>query len=84
MRELTLVLDDETLYEAIETESKATGHTVQEVVVEALRQWREGAASHAGERDELAEARREWREKGGAEAHTFFKRLREEEAGSGG
>ena len=84
MRELQLVLDDDALYKAIETEATATGHTVQEVVVQALRQWREDAELDAAEHDELAEARREWQEKGGVEARAFFERLREEEAGSGG
>lgn len=83
MKELTLVLDDDKLYGVIETEARATGHTVQEVVVQALRQWREDVELDAAEREDLAEARREWQEKGGAEAHAFFERLREEEAGSG-
>ena len=84
MREVTLVLDDETLYQTIETEAKATGHTVQEVVVQALRQWREDVELDAAERHELAAARREWQEEGGAEAHAFFERLREEDVGPGG
>lgn len=83
MRELQLVLDDDALYEAIETEATATGHTMQEVVVQALRQWRDEVELHAAERDELAEARREWQKKGGVDARAFFGRLREEETGSG-
>ena len=82
MKELTLVLDDDKLYGVIETEARATGHTVQEVVVQALRRWREDVELDAAEREDLAEARREWQEKGGAEAHAFFERLREEEADS--
>ena len=78
MKEVTLVLDDEVLYTAIETEAKTTGHTVQEIVVQALRQWRADSQSSAEERAELAEARREWEEKGGMEAHAFFDSLREE------
>lgn len=84
MREVMLVLDDDTLYKTIETEAEATGHTVQEVVVQALRQWREDVELDAAERHELAAARREWQEEGGTEAHAFFERLREEDAGPGG
>ena len=65
MREVMLVLDDDTLYKTIETEAEATGHTVQEVVVQALRQWREDVELDAAERHELAAARREWQEEGG-------------------
>lgn len=79
MREVTLILDDDALYKAIEAEAKSTGHTVQEIVVQALQQWR--AESDIDERAELAEARREWEETGGMEAHAFFDSLREEESG---
>lgn len=53
MRELQLVLDDDALYEAIQTEATATGHTMQEVVVQALRQWRDEVELHAAERNEI-------------------------------
>ena len=80
MKELTVVLDDEGLYTAIEAEAKTTGHTVQDIVIQALRQWRADCEPDARERTELAEARREWEEKGGMEAHAFFDGLLEEEA----
>lgn len=79
MRELTVVLDDEGLYTAIEAEAKTTGHTVQDVVIQALRQWRDDCELDAMERAELAEARREWKEEGGIEAHAFFDSLLKEE-----
>ena len=72
MRELRVVLDDEGLYTAIEAEAKTTGNTVQDVVIQALRQWRDDCELDAMERTELAEARREWEEEGGVEAHVFF------------
>ena len=75
MRELTVVLDDEGLYTAIEAEAKTTGHTVQDIVIQALRQWRDDCELGAMERTELAEARREWEEEGGVEAHVFFDAL---------
>ena len=80
MKELTLVLDDESLYTAIEAEAKTTGFTIQDVVIQALRQWRVDSELDSEERGELAEARREWKEKRGVEAHAFFDNLREEEA----
>ena len=80
MKELTLVLEDEALYAALETEAATTGHTVQDVVVRALRQWQADSELDAGERDELAEARQEWEEMGGMEPKAFFDRLRQEEA----
>ena len=51
MRELTVVLDDEGLYTAIEAEAKTTGHTVQDIVIQALRQWRDDCELGAMERD---------------------------------
>lgn len=80
MREVTLILDDESLYSAIETEAQTTGHSIQDIVIRALRQWRADSELDTEERAELAEARGEWKKKGGVEAHTFFDRLREEEA----
>ena len=80
MKEVPLVLDDEALYTAIETEARNTGHTVQEIVVQALRQWRADSELGVEERTDLVEARREWEEKGGMEAHAFFDSLREEES----
>ena len=84
MRELTLLLEDEALYAALETEAATTGHTVQDIVVQALRQWQADSELDAGERDELAEARQEWEEMGGMEPKAFFDRLRQEEAGLDG
>ena len=60
MKRLTLLLDDEALYEAVETEARTTGRTVAEIVVQALRQWQADSEPDPGERAELAAARREW------------------------
>ncbi len=80
MKEVNLILEDESLYSAIETEAQMTGHSVQDIVIRALRQWQTDSELDTEERAELAEARREWEEKGGVEAHAFFDGLREEEA----
>ena len=80
MRELTVVLDDEGLYTAIESEARTTGHSVQDIVIQALRQWRDDCDLDDVERTELAEARREWEEEGGIEAHAFFDSPRNETA----
>ena len=80
MKEHQIVLDDDALYQTIETEAEATGHTIQEIVIQALRQWRVDCELDMEERGDLAGARREWEEKGGIEAHTFFDGLREQES----
>ncbi len=80
MKELQLVLDDDTLYQAIETEAETTGHTIEEIVIQVLRQWRVDSELDVDERADLADARLEWQEKGGIEAHTFFESLREPES----
>ena len=79
MKELTLVLDDDSLYSAIEAEAISTGCAVQDVIVQALREWRTDAELDVEERDEVEKARREWEEQGGMEAQAFFDSLREEE-----
>ncbi len=80
MKRLTLLLDDEALYAAVETEARTTGRTVAEIVVQALRQWQADSEPDPGERAELAAARREWAEEGGIEARAFFDGLRDEES----
>jgi hypothetical protein len=80
MKELTLVLDDESLYTAIETEAQTSGNTIHDVVIQALQQWRADSELDAEEHAELSQARREWEKKGGVETHEFFDSLREEEA----
>ena len=82
MKELQLVLDDDALYQAIQTEAETTGHTIQEIVIQALRQWRVDSELDMGESADLADAHREWQENGGMEAHTFFESLREQESDS--
>ena len=83
MRQLTVILEDEELYSAIETEARSTGHTVEDVVVQALRQWHFDCELDIKEKEELGAARREWEEIGGMEAHEFFENLRNEELGDG-
>ena len=80
MKELTLILDDEALYSAIEGEANSTGHTVQDVIILALQQWLADTEMGVEEDVELQGARREWKEKGGIEAHEFFDLLRDEES----
>ena len=82
MKELQIVLDDDALYQTIETEAEATGHTIQEVVIQALQQWRVDSELDMEERADLADVRREWEEKAGMEAHAFFDGLREQESNS--
>ena len=79
MKELTLVLDDDDICEALETEARTMGCSVQDAAMGVLRQWWEDSELNVAERAELAEARREWRDEGGVEAHAFFATLRREE-----
>ena len=80
MKRLTLLLDDDALYRAVESQARTTGRTVDEIVVDALRQWRDDSQPADAERAELAAARREWAQRGGIEARAFFDTLRDEEA----
>jgi hypothetical protein len=83
MIKLTLVLEDETLCEAIEEEAKSIGCTAEDVVLRALQFWKIEAELDEEERREIDEARKEWEENGGMEARAFFDSLREEENASG-
>ena len=79
MRKVTLELEDESLYEAVEAEAARTKRTLQDIVTEALEQWVAEIEMDERERAQIEAARREWRKKGGVEAHEFFQRLSEEE-----
>ncbi len=39
MREITVALEDENLYARVEAEASSSGRTVQDIVVQAVRQW---------------------------------------------
>ena len=72
MKEVTVVLENDKLYEALEAESVKTGRSVQELVAEALEQWLTDVDTDERDIEEIEAARTEWQEKGGVEAHEFF------------
>ena len=79
MREITVALDDDGLYAKVEAEASSSGRSVQEILVEALRQWIADSEIDEEEREEIDAAQREWKEKGDIEAHEFFDSLKKEE-----
>ena len=78
MKEVTILLDDESLYNTLEAESAKSGRSVQEIVVEALEQWLVDAQLDEEEHTEIDAARKEWQKKGGIEAHEFFQGIDQE------
>ncbi len=43
MREITVALEDENLYAKVEAEASSSGRTVQDIFIEAVKQWVEDA-----------------------------------------
>ena len=83
MKKLTITVEDETLYRAIEEEAEFTGCTVEDIVIRALNFWKVETELDEEERLELDERRKEWQENGGMEAKEFFDSLRREEGEPG-
>ena len=79
MKKLTLILEDDALFEAIECEAVRTGLSIEEVAINALDLWRMDSELDAEERQLLEQARSDWERNGGVEASTFFDNLRDEE-----
>jgi predicted transcriptional regulator len=78
MKEVTVILDDENLYKALDAEAIKSDRSVQEIVLEAIEQWLMDAQLDEEERTEIEAARKEWRKKGGVESHEFFQRIDQE------
>ncbi len=83
MRKLTITVEDESLFIAMEEEAEFTGCTVEDIVIRALQFWKVETELDAEEQRELEEARREWQKNGGMDAKEFFDSLRKEEGASG-
>ena len=75
MKEVTVILDDENLYKALDTEGVKSDRSVQEIVLEAIEQWLMDAKLDEEEGTEIEAARKEWRKKGGVESHEFFREV---------
>ena len=83
MQKLTITIEDEALFKAMEDEAEFTGCTVEEIVIRALQFWKVETELDAEEQQILEEARKEWQENGGMDAREFFESLRKEESESG-
>ena len=83
MKKLTITVEDESLYKAMEEEAEFTGCAVEDIVIRALNFWKVETELDEEERLELEERRREWQENGGVDAKEFFDSLRKEESESG-
>ena len=78
MKELTLVLENDELYTALEAAAIKSGCSLQEIAQDALEQWLLDAELDELEWKEIEESRREWRQNGGMDAEEFFTSLRQE------
>ena len=83
MRKLTITIEDEALFQAIDEEAEFTGCTEEDIVIRALQFWKVETELDEEEIRELEEARRDWQENGGMDAKEFFDSLREEERAAG-
>lgn len=83
MKKLTITVEDETLYKAMEEEAEFTGCTVEDIVIRALNFWKVETELDEEERRELEERIKEYQENGGMDAKEFFESLRKEESESG-
>ena len=83
MKTLTITVEDESLYQAMEEEAEFTGCTVEEIVIRALNLWKVETELDEEERQELEERIKDYQENGGMDAKEFFESLRKEESESG-
>lgn len=83
MKTLTIMVEDESLYQAMQEEAEFTGCTVEEIVIRALNLWKVETELDEEERQELEERIKDYQENGGMDAKEFFESLRKEESESG-
>ncbi len=78
MRKVTVLLEDDELYAALEEAAEKYGCGVQEIARDALKQWLLDMEMDELEMDEIKAASRDWWENGGVESGEFFERLERE------
>ena len=78
MKELTLVLENDDLYTALEAAATKHDCSVQEIAIEAVKQWLLDMEQDELEMAEIEAASREWWKNGGVEADEFFESLKQE------
>ena len=79
MKKLTIILNDDTLYSALEDEAASSNRSVEEVAIEAIRLWKMDSELDLEERVEVEAAIKDWEKNGGMESGAFFDSLRSEE-----
>ena len=79
MKKLTIILNDDALYSALEDEAASSNRSVEEVAIEAIRLWKMDSELDLEERVEVEAAIKDWEKNGGMEAGEFFDTLRNEE-----
>jgi hypothetical protein len=75
MKQLTLALEDDSLYAALEAEASRRNQPLSQLVAEALADWLE-SLEDGKLLASLESARAEWEREGGVEASEFFRQLR--------
>lgn len=78
MREVTLLLEDDNLCAALEAAATKYDCSVQEITIEAVKQWLLDMEQDELEMAEIEAASQEWWKNGGVEANGFFDRLKRE------
>ena len=79
MKKLTIIINDDELYSALEDEAASSNRTVEEVAIDAIKLWKMDSELDAEERVEVEAAIKDWKKNGGVEAGAFFDSLRNEE-----
>ena len=79
MKKLTIIINDDALYSALEDEAASSNRTVEEVAIDAIELWKMDSELDAEERAEVEAAINDWKKNGGVEAEAFFDSLRNEE-----
>ena len=73
-KRMTIVFDNEDLYDALKEEAVRRGRPAKDIVAEAVQEWLE-VREDEGLQADLAPARAEWQRLGGIEAQEFFQQL---------
>ena len=79
MKKMTIILNDDALYSALEDEAASSNRSVEEVAIEAIDLWKTDSELDAEEHLEVEAAIKDWKQNGGMEAGAFFDSLRDEE-----
>jgi hypothetical protein len=73
-KRMTIVFDDEDLYNELKQEAARRGRPTKDIVAEAVQEWLEARDDEELQAD-LGQARTEWQRLGGVEAGEFFQQL---------